>query len=70
VINANTKTATKVLMLSVVAVEYGGIGQIRRRKNGSFISEYPADVRCGLAVFFTEAASTKIHTPAHIFGLL
>jgi len=42
VINANTKTPTKVLMISFVDAKYGRIGQISRRKNGSFISECPA----------------------------
>jgi hypothetical protein len=42
VINANAKTATKVLMVSFVEVKYGRISQISRRKNGSFISEYGA----------------------------
>jgi hypothetical protein len=44
VINANTKTATKVFMVLLVAVEYGEIGQIRRRKNGGFIAEIPRRV--------------------------
>jgi len=42
VINANTKTATKVLMVSFVEAKYGRISQLSRRKNGSFISEHPA----------------------------
>jgi hypothetical protein len=42
VIKANTKTATKVFMISLVEAKYGRIGQISWRKNGSFISEYPA----------------------------
>jgi hypothetical protein len=40
--NANTKTATKVFMARFIEVKYGGIRQISRRKNGSFMSEYPA----------------------------
>jgi hypothetical protein len=32
VINANTKTATKVLMVSIVEAKYGKISQISRRK--------------------------------------
>jgi hypothetical protein len=32
VINANTKRTITVLMVPIVAAEYGGIGQISRRK--------------------------------------
>ena len=46
VINANTKTPTKVLLVSFVGAKYGGISQITRRKNGSFISEMPFPWTC------------------------
>jgi len=48
VISANTKTATKVLMVWFVGAKYGKIGQTSRRKNGSFISEYRR-ARSGIA---------------------
>jgi hypothetical protein len=46
VINANTKTATKVLMVSFVGAKYGRISQISRRKTGiSFLNTRRAPSR-------------------------